>query len=139
MILSLLKERANQSNKEWQSFQADIKSALDKILERSKMSRDDQSMFRERVSVLCDDYSMAINTLDIELIIKCQTSIGLNPSGNEETTSSSKEHACDGCSKTYSTSKQLRRHVREVCTADVTSTVVVNAQCARKPSKAATP
>merc|ERR1719206_1633137 len=72
-LLVALKQKANLQNKEWQSFQSKIQSTVDEMC--SGMSASESARFQERISALCDDYSMWINSSSIQLIAKCKQSL----------------------------------------------------------------
>merc|ERR1719481_2305942 len=71
-LLSLLNQKANASNRECQAFQTKVKGVLEDILSDSRLNEHDQAVYESQIDGLCADYSISINSLELEAISKCR-------------------------------------------------------------------
>ena len=66
-LLSILKEKSNGLNHEFQEFQSGIKKLLE-----ADMNTNDKSMLKRKINALCDNYCVSVNKLEVECFIKCE-------------------------------------------------------------------
>jgi len=69
-LLELSKEKSNIHNREFQTFQSEIKQNIAQMSVETDM--DKKLMYKDEINKLCNNYSLAINRLEIEYLNKCE-------------------------------------------------------------------